>query len=126
VKSVVFSVKSVDKKLKEWCMKRVVILLVLALFVVAVPVFAQEAAANAAEAGAAAADGTAVWKYFAAALAVGISCIAGGIAVGQIGSAAMGAMSENPELSGKALPYAGLAEGICLWGFLVALLILIL
>jgi V/A-type H+-transporting ATPase subunit K len=69
---------------------------------------------------------TSVWKYFAAAAAVGISCIAGGIAVGQIGSAAMGAMSENPELSGKALPYAGLAEGICLWGFLVALLIMIL
>lgn len=66
------------------------------------------------------------WKYFAAALAVGISSIAGGIAVGQIGSAAMGAMSENPELSGKALPYAGLAEGICLWGFLVALFILLL
>ncbi|GHT53315.1 hypothetical protein FACS1894106_4020 [Spirochaetia bacterium] len=100
-------------------MKRVVILLVLALFVLVVPVFAQEA-------GAEGAGSTAVWKYFAAALAVGISCIAGGIAVGQIGSAAMGAMSENPELSGKALPYAGLAEGICLWGFLVALLILIL
>jgi V/A-type H+-transporting ATPase subunit K len=84
------------------------------------PLFAQEAA-EAARTG-----DTAIWKYFAAALAVGISCIAGGIAVGQIGSAAMGAMSENPELSGKALPYAGLAEGICLWGFLVALLIMIL
>ena len=67
-----------------------------------------------------------VLKYYAAALAVGISCIAGGMAVAKIGSAAMGAMSENPELSGKALPFAGLAEGICLWGFLVALLILIL
>ena len=66
-----------------------------------------------------------MWKYISAAIAVGISCIAGGIAVGQIGSAAMGAMSENPDLSGKALPYAGLAEGICLWGFLVALLILV-
>jgi len=65
-------------------------------------------------------------KYLAAALAVGLSCIAGGIAVGQIGAAAMGAMSENAELSGKALPYAGLAEGICLWGFLVALLILVI
>jgi len=65
-------------------------------------------------------------RYIAAALAVGISCIAGGIAVGRIGSAAMGAMSENPDLFGKALPYAGLAEGICLWGFLVALLILFL
>jgi V/A-type H+-transporting ATPase subunit K len=85
---------------------------------------AQEAAGAAVETEAA--GSTSVWKYFAAALAVGISCIAGGIAVGQIGSAAMGAMSENPELSGKALPYAGLAEGICLWGFLVALLIMIL
>ena len=36
------------------------------------------------------------------------------------------AMSENPELSGKALPFVGLAEGICLWGMLVAVLILIL
>ena len=38
------------------------------------------------------------WKYLAAAVAVGIACIAGGMAVGRIGSAAMGAMSENPEL----------------------------
>jgi V/A-type H+-transporting ATPase subunit K len=47
------------------------------------------------------------------------------MAVGRIGAAAMGAMSENPELSGKALPFVGLAEGICLWGFLVALLIIL-
>ena len=67
-----------------------------------------------------------VLKYYAAALAVGISCVAGGMAVARIGAAAMGAMSENADLSGKALPFAGLAEGICLWGFLVALLILIL
>ena len=65
-------------------------------------------------------------KYIAAGLAVGIACIAGGMAVGRIGAAAMGAMSENAELSGKAIPFVGLAEGICLWGFLVALLILIL
>lgn len=65
-------------------------------------------------------------KYIAAGLAVGLACIAGGIAVGKIGAAAMGAMSENAELSGKALPFVGLAEGICLWGFLVALLIIIL
>ncbi len=65
-------------------------------------------------------------KYIAAAIAVGIACVAGGMAVGRIGAAAMGAMSENPELSGKALPFVGLAEGICLWGFLVALLIILL
>lgn len=63
-------------------------------------------------------------KYLAAAIAVGLACISGGIAVGKIGAAAMGAMSENPELSGKALPFVGLAEGICLWGMLVAVLIL--
>jgi V/A-type H+/Na+-transporting ATPase subunit K len=65
-------------------------------------------------------------KYLAAAFSVGVSCVGGALAVGKIGAAAMGAMSENPELSGKALPYVGLAEGICLWGFLVALLILFL
>ncbi|MDR3337599.1 MAG: ATP synthase subunit C [Treponema sp.] len=105
-------------------MKRTVVLLGFTAAILFCPVaalFAQETAAAAPAAG-----NTAVWRYFAAALAVGISCIAGGLAVGQIGSAAMGAMSENPELSGKALPYAGLAEGICLWGFLVGLLILIL
>lgn len=65
-------------------------------------------------------------KYIAAALAVGIACIGGGSAVGKIGSAAMGAMSENADLSGKSLPFVGLAEGICLWGFLVALFIIIM
>ena len=71
-------------------------------------------------------DSGAAIKYIAAGLAVGLACIAGGMAVGKIGAAAMGAMSENAELSGKALPFVGLAEGICLWGFLVALLIIIL
>ncbi|MCQ2601457.1 MAG: ATP synthase subunit C [Treponema sp.] len=71
-------------------------------------------------------DNAQAFKYIAAGLAVGLACIAGGMAVGKIGAAAMGAMSENAELSGKALPFVGLAEGICLWGFLVALLIIIL
>ncbi len=75
---------------------------------------------------AAAAGASSSLKYFAAALAVAVACVAGGMAVGKIGSAAMGAMSENAELSGKALPFVGLAEGICLWGFLVALLIIIM
>jgi V/A-type H+-transporting ATPase subunit K len=106
-------------------MMRKIVLVVALFLLLGGAVFAQEAEAAASDSAETSARTTAVWKYFAAALAVGISCIAGGIAVGQIGSAAMGAMSENPELSGKALPYAGLAEGICLWGFLVALLILI-
>ena len=95
-------------------MKR--LLMVMFLVFLASALFAQEASSGG-EVGSG-------LKYIAAALAVGLACIAGGIAVGQIGAAAMGAISENPELSGKALPYMGLAEGICLWGFLVALLIL--
>ena len=94
-------------------MKRKV--LVVCLLLLSVAVFAQESGEE---------SYVSVLKYFAAALAVGISCVAGGSAVAKIGSAAMGAMSENADLSGKAIPYAGLAEGICLWGFIVAMLIL--
>ncbi|MCL2213627.1 MAG: ATP synthase subunit C [Treponema sp.] len=100
-------------------MKR--LFLILCILLAGAAVFAQEQSADA-DASEESLAGS--LRYIAAALAVGISCIAGGIAVGRIGSAAMGAMSENPDLFGKALPYAGLAEGICLWGFLVALLIL--
>jgi V/A-type H+/Na+-transporting ATPase subunit K len=101
-------------------MKRFVFVLVMVLIAAAFVCAQEDAQSNSAETSAS------MWKYIAAAAAVGFSCIAGGLAVGRIGSAAMGAMSENPELSGKALPYAGLAEGICLWGFLVALLILVI
>jgi V/A-type H+-transporting ATPase subunit K len=95
------------------------ILSALGLLAAAVPAaFAQADAAAAA-----AASGS--WlKYVAAALAVGLATLGGGIAVGQIGAAAMAAMSENPDLSGKAIPFVGLAEGICLWGFIVALMII--
>lgn len=92
---------------------------VLSFFVMVGTLFAQEAT----EAASSSSSGSI--KYLAAAIAVGLACIAGGMAVGKIGSAAMGAMSENSELSGKALPFVGLAEGICLWGMLVAVLILV-
>ena len=97
--------------------KRVYVSFALLVMFAAPLAFAQAAAAPAAPA-------TPVVKYIAAAIAVGLATLGGGIAVGQIGAAAMAAMSENPDLSGKALPFVGLAEGICLWGFIVALMIL--
>ena len=105
-------------------MKKRIFAVLAVLSFTAATIFAEETGdASAAEA----ASGMAgALKYIAAAIAVGLACIAGGLAVGKIGSSAMGAMSENPELSGKALPFVGLAEGICLWGMLVAVLILIL
>lgn len=63
-------------------------------------------------------------KYLAAALAITAATISSGIAIGKIGSAAMGAVSEKPEAGGTAIILAALAEGVCLWGFLVAFFIL--
>jgi V/A-type H+/Na+-transporting ATPase subunit K len=97
----------------------------IALSILFLAALAVAAVAQAAEAAAASAPANS-WKYISAALAVGFACLGGGIAVGKLGAAAMGAIAEDPSLSGKALPYLGLAEGICLWGFLVALLILML
>ncbi len=64
------------------------------------------------------------WMYMAAALATGLSCIAGGIAVSGVGSAAMGALSEKPELAGRALIFVGLAEGVCIYGLIISIMIL--
>jgi len=108
-------------------MKKLVTLALLALASCAAAVAAQDAAAATATAAAAGASTPVqAWKYISAALAVGFACLGGGLAVGKLGAAAMGAIAEDASLSGKALPYLGLAEGICLWVFLVALLILMI
>ncbi|MCP4717663.1 MAG: F0F1 ATP synthase subunit C [Deltaproteobacteria bacterium] len=61
---------------------------------------------------------------FAGMLAVSISCVASAIALGRIGSAAFGAMSEKPELGGRAIVFLGLAEGIAIYGLIIAIMIL--
>ena len=106
--------------------KKFLVALSMMLLVAVAGVFAQASSVSEEQAVEQAASNAGAIKYVAAALAVGIACIGGGSAFGKIGSAAMGAMSENAELSGKALPFVGLAEGICLWGFLVALFIMIM
>ncbi len=58
--------------------------------------------------------------YLAAAIAVGASTLGAGIAVATVGSAAMGAIAEKPELAGRALIFIGLAEGIAIYGLIVA------
>ncbi|NOQ47437.1 MAG: F0F1 ATP synthase subunit C [Desulfobulbaceae bacterium] len=64
------------------------------------------------------------WGFMAAAIAVGASSLGAGIAVALVGSAAMGAMSEKPEMAGRALIFLGLAEGIAIYGLIVAIMIL--
>jgi len=67
---------------------------------------------------------TVKWGFISAALAVGASSIGAAFAVGIVGSAAMGAMSEKPELAGRALIFLGLAEGIAIYGLIIAIMIL--
>ncbi|HWT75224.1 MAG TPA: ATP synthase subunit C [Mobilitalea sp.] len=64
------------------------------------------------------------WKYIAAALATGLSGIGGGIAVASAASAALGAISEDSSIMGKSLIFVGLAESVCLYGFIISLMIL--
>lgn len=62
--------------------------------------------------------------YIGAALSVGLSCLGGGIAVSSAASAALGAISEDSSVFGKSLVFAGLAEGVCLYGLIIAFMII--
>ena len=64
------------------------------------------------------------WAMMAAAIAAGLSTLAAGYAVAVVGSAAVGALAEKPELLGRVLILVGLAEGIAIYGLIVAVLIL--
>lgn len=64
------------------------------------------------------------WGFLAAAVAVGLGSIGAGIAVSSVGSAAMGAMAERPEMAARALIFVGLAEGIAIYGLIIAIMIL--
>lgn len=70
------------------------------------------------------ASGERLWGFMAAALAVGIGSLGAAIAVATVGSAALGAMSEKPEVGGRALIFLGLAEGIAIYGLIIAIMIL--
>ena len=73
----------------------------------------------------AASDGMATGLgYIAAALATGLSCVGGGIAVASAASAALGALSEDSTILGKSLIFVGLAEGVCLYGLIISFMIL--
>jgi V/A-type H+-transporting ATPase subunit K len=64
------------------------------------------------------------YQTLAAALATGLACIGGGIAVGGSGAAAIGATAEKPETFGRSLLFVGLAEGIAIYGLVLSFIIL--
>lgn len=73
---------------------------------------------------AAPAPGYAGQALLGAAIAVFGSSLGAGIAVAYTGSAAIAAMSERAELFGRALVIVGLAEGIAIYGLIVAVILI--
>jgi V/A-type H+-transporting ATPase subunit K len=62
--------------------------------------------------------------FIGAAIAVAASALGAGIAIAYAGSAALAAVSEQPDLFGRAMVVVGLAEGVAIYGLIVAVLIL--
>ncbi len=64
------------------------------------------------------------WGLAAAAAVTSLCAIGSAYAVAVVGGAAMGAVAEKPETAGRALVFVGLAEGIAIYGLIVAIMIL--
>jgi len=64
------------------------------------------------------------WAFVSAALSTGLAALGAGYAVARVGSAAIGAVAEKPDLFGRVLVLVGLAEGIAIYGLIVSILIL--
>jgi len=65
-----------------------------------------------------------LYAKLAAGLATGLGSIGAGIAVSGTGAAAVGAIAEKPEAFGRSLIFVGLAEGVALYGVIIAILVL--
>lgn len=61
-----------------------------------------------------------------AGLAVGLAAIGTGYAQGRIGSAGIGAIAEDPELTGRVILLVAIPETLVILGFAVAAMIIIL
>lgn len=59
-----------------------------------------------------------------AAIAVAGASVGAAIAVAYTGAAALAALSERPEMFGRAMVIVGLAEGIAVYGLVVAILLI--
>jgi V/A-type H+/Na+-transporting ATPase subunit K len=95
--------------------------LVLLVLAVAVEPSTAATAATVPAAEAASANGSAL---IGAAIAVAGSSIGAAIAVAYTGSAALAAMSERPEIFGRAMVIVGLAEGIAIYGLIISVILI--
>jgi V/A-type H+-transporting ATPase subunit K len=103
-------------------MKLTRITAIAATVLAAVPALAQEAA----EAAVAATARTPMENAaiaIAAAATMFLSVIGAGAAVGKVGAAALGAAAEKPEVLTKSILFVALAEGLCVLGFVIAIML---
>lgn len=64
------------------------------------------------------------FKAIAAAIAVGLSALASGIAQGRIGAAGAGALADKPEIVGSIIILEAIPETMIILGFVVSVLII--
>lgn len=64
------------------------------------------------------------YAALAAAASVSVGSIGAAYAVSSTGAAAIGAIAEKPDVFGKALIFVGLAEGVAIYGLIIAFIIL--
>ena len=95
-----------------------------ALLIAAVILAAACGQAMAGEPGVADAGGRVVGLGLAAALTMAVCVLGSAYAVGRIGSAAMGAAAEKPELLMRSLLFVALAEGLAVLGFVISMMLL--
>lgn len=62
--------------------------------------------------------------FIGAGIAVAGSTLGAGVAVSYTGSAALAAIAEKPDMLGRALVIVGLAEGIAIYGLIVAVILI--
>ncbi|MEU2980917.1 ATP synthase subunit C [Streptomyces hirsutus] len=99
------------------------VLLVGALALLTVTLSVAPAQASGTQA-AAQATGSGSAALIGAAIAVAGASIGAAIAVAYTGAAALAALSERPELFGRAMVIVGLAEGIAIYGLVVAIILI--
>jgi len=62
--------------------------------------------------------------YLAAALSTGLACVGAGLAVGNGSAAAIGAVTEDPKMFGRAMIFVVLGEGIAIYGLVISFMII--
>ena len=109
--NLVFAFKGYNVFLILMALGIVVVWLISPQTVLAAGTYAQEAAAD-------------PYASLAAGISTGLAALGAGVAVSGTGAAAIGAIAEKPEALGRSLIFVGLAEGVAIYGLLIAFLVL--